>query len=55
MTRLRFNVAPILVVFVCALGMSAFGQDLFEQHDAKSREAEMTGEKAAAEENESIF
>lgn len=55
MKQLRLSVAPILVLLTCALGISASGQDLFEQQDAKSKDAEMTGAKAAAEEKQSIF
>ena len=55
MTRFRLSVAPILVLLACALGISASGQDLFEQQDTKSKDAGMTEAKTAVEEKESIF
>ena len=55
MKQFRLNVAPILVLLACALGISASGQDLFEQQDAKSKDAPLTDEQKAAGEKESIF
>ena len=55
MTRFRWNVAPMLALFAFTFGMSAFGQDLFGQHDAEHQDASMTEEQKAAGEKESIF
>ena len=55
MMRFRLNVAPVLVLLVCALGISAFGQDLFEQYEADRNHAPLTEEQKAAGAKESIF
>ena len=55
MMRFRLNVAPMVALFAFTFGMSAFGQDLFGQHDAEHKDAPMTDEKKAAGEKESIF
>ena len=55
MTRFRLNVAPMAALFLFTFGMSAFGQDLFGQHDAKRKDAPLTAEQKAAGEKESIF
>ena len=53
--RFRWNVAPMLALFVFTFGISAFGQDLFGQHDAEHKDHSMTEEKKAAGEKESIY
>ena len=53
--RFRWNVAPMAALFVFTLGMAAFGQDLFELHNAKDKEAPLTQEQKAAGEKEPIF
>jgi hypothetical protein len=55
MMRIHLRAAPILILVVCALGSAAYGQDLFEQYDATAKEAEMSEEKTAPGERESIF
>ena len=55
MTEFHRKVAPLLVLFACALGMSARGQDMFEQKETRDREAPLTAEQKAAGEKESIF
>jgi len=55
MTRFSLNVAPMLALFLFTFGMSAFGQDLFGQHEAEQKDAPMTEEQKAAGEKESIF
>ena len=54
MIRFRLQVAPLLVLLAFPFGLSAFGQDLFEQKDAE-RKGPLTAEQKAAGEKESIF
>ncbi|MBI4480584.1 MAG: hypothetical protein HY651_11225 [Acidobacteria bacterium] len=55
MTRVRLNVAAMLALFAFTLGISAFGQDLFEGYKAEPKDAPLTDEQKAAGEKESIF
>ena len=55
MTRNRLNVTVVLVLFAFALGISAFGQDLFEGFKAEPKDAPLTEAQKAAGEKESIF
>ena len=55
MMRFRLNVAPMVALFLFTFGMSAFGQDLFGEHNAEHKDAPMTDEKKAAGEKESIY
>ena len=54
MTRVGLSVVPLLALFAVTFGLSAFGQDLFEQKDAE-RKGPLTAEQKAAGEKESIF
>jgi len=53
--RFRWNVAPMAALFALMFGMAAFGQDLFELHNAKDKDVPLTQEQKAAGEKEPIF
>ena len=53
--RFRWNVAPMLALFVFTFGISAFGQDLFGQQNEERKDAPLTEEQKTAGEKESIF
>ena len=55
MTRISLNIAPMVALFAFTFGMSAFGQDLFGQHEAEHKAAPKTEEQKTAGEKESIF
>ena len=53
--QFRWNVAPMVALFAFAFGVAAFGQDLFDAHNAKDKHAPLTEEQKAAGEKEAIF
>jgi len=55
MKRFRSNLAPLLVLSLFTFGMSASGQDLFEQRNPEPKDASATEAKKGANEKESIF
>jgi hypothetical protein len=55
MRRYRFEMAPILVLLACTVGLSAYGQDLFEAYKTLQEHPPLTEAQKAAGEKEPIF